>query len=55
MRFYFESKWSRIQREKEWHDWFAWYPVRIHDEMVWLETVQRRRPENQPWWYRNKK
>lgn len=26
----------------KWHLWFAWYPVTIDDERVWLEKVQRR-------------
>lgn len=26
----------------EWRLWFAWYPVRIGDEMVWLERVAAR-------------
>lgn len=55
MRFYSESKFTKISRQKLWHDWFAWYPVRIHDEIVWLETIQRRRPENLAWWHRLKK
>lgn len=29
-----------------WHNWFAWFPVIIHDQdktkLVWLETVIRR-------------
>lgn len=36
---------ARIKRDKykEWHDWFAWYPVRIdQNRKIWLETVQRR-------------
>ena len=29
----------------DWHDWFAWHPVRLDDtrDVVWLETIQRRR------------
>lgn len=29
----------------KWHDWFAWYPVRLDDtsNVVWFETVLRRR------------
>lgn len=33
-----------------WHDWFAWFPVRVPtkgrrsgQKMVWLETVRRKR------------
>jgi len=25
-----------------WRRWFAWYPVVIDDEWVWLEYVERR-------------
>lgn len=32
------------QNEKHWHDWFAWYPVRLTDGSIcWLEVVRRRR------------
>lgn len=56
MRFKFESKWSKTQRQKQWHDWFAWHPIRINDEIVWLETVERKRTgEKQIWWHRIKK
>jgi 3',5'-cyclic AMP phosphodiesterase CpdA len=28
----------------EWHEWFAWYPVRTSDtELRWLEIVKRKR------------
>jgi hypothetical protein len=27
---------------REWHPWFAWYPVKIQNEVVWLEKVQRK-------------
>lgn len=26
----------------KWHDWFAWRPVFVDSELVWLETVKRR-------------
>jgi hypothetical protein len=26
----------------EWHDWFAWHPVRIMRAVAWLEWVKRR-------------
>ena len=25
-----------------WEPWFAWYPVQVHGERVWLTTVYRR-------------
>lgn len=33
----------RILTNKDWHKWFAWFPVRISDqENAWLEYVERR-------------
>ena len=26
----------------EWHKWFAWWPTYIGNELVWLETIERR-------------
>lgn len=28
---------------KEWRIWFAWFPVEIEGEFVWLERVLKRR------------
>jgi hypothetical protein len=25
-----------------WHDWFAWHPVRTPEGWVWLETIRRK-------------
>jgi hypothetical protein len=38
-----ETLFEKVERTKEWHDWFAWRPVRVasHD-CRWLETVERR-------------
>ena len=37
------SKRKTQKKDKtQWNDWFAWYPVRIGEDLVWLETVQRR-------------
>jgi hypothetical protein len=33
-------KWNR--RNKVWHRWFAWHPIRTEREWVWLEVVSRR-------------
>lgn len=38
----------------QWHNWYAWLPVRIqHGPMVWLEVIQRRfeyfEGENSDW------
>lgn len=43
MRFRCGPTWEekRAAREK-WHEWFAWYPVRVRGgECAWLETVMR--------------
>lgn len=34
---------TKVDRNKSWHTWFAWYPVRIDQvTCVWLERVERR-------------
>lgn len=34
---------ERDRRQREWHDWFAWHPVRVATgDCRWLETVERR-------------
>jgi hypothetical protein len=25
-----------------WKQWFAWYPVKVHNKRLWLKTVYRR-------------
>lgn len=33
---------EKVRRLQGWHDWFAWYPVRIGPrECRWLEVVER--------------
>jgi len=34
---------EKCAAREQWHDWFAWYPVRVgkHD-CRWLETVERK-------------
>jgi hypothetical protein len=33
--------------QRNWHRWFAWFPVYVSfTEMRWLETVERRRVED---------
>lgn len=27
---------------RDWHDWFAWRPVRVHEKLTWLKVVRRR-------------
>lgn len=43
MKFKIDSKSVKDERKKQWHNWFAWYPVRINEsETVWLEDIQRK-------------
>lgn len=42
MRFKSESPRARLERVTRWHDWFAWYPVRIGEGVVWLETIEQK-------------
>lgn len=39
-------RWKKSERSKRtihhWHVWFAWYPVTVSGEVVWLEKVERR-------------
>ena len=37
-----EQEMVRIAKMKQWHTWFAWYPVTVGEDRVWLETVLRR-------------
>jgi len=34
----------------EWRSWFAWYPVVVGDEYVWLEWVERRQSDREGTW-----
>lgn len=31
----------QLPPQMTWHRWFAWYPVRANDQLVWLEYVNR--------------
>jgi hypothetical protein len=42
VRWSVESRRHRRLRELGWHEWFAWHPVLVDREWVWLETVQRK-------------
>jgi hypothetical protein len=40
-------KGAKTRRKKWWHTWFAWYPVRVPNEVtsktvVWLEKIERK-------------
>lgn len=36
---------------KEWHKWFAWYPVCFRNKIIWFEFIQRRRYTSAPGTY----
>ena len=37
-------RWSIYRRRRvRWVKWFAWYPVKVEEEWVWLEWVDRSR------------
>ncbi len=43
-------------RPPRWKRWFAWHPVEIEGESVWLEVVERKFIGNElgaAWLYRN--
>ena len=42
MRWYSESPEVRIARERAWHRWYAWHPIRVGEQLVWLEIVERK-------------
>jgi hypothetical protein len=41
MRWRSESWGTKLARLEQWHRWFAWHPVRIGEELLWLESVER--------------
>ena len=32
---------TKRQHITNWHEWFAWHPVRVGEYVYWLERVQR--------------
>jgi hypothetical protein len=30
-----------LQKKKQWNAWFAWFPVTVGKERVWLEWIER--------------
>lgn len=55
-----ETRGERRDRLSEWHDWFAWRPVRVGSrDCRWLEVVERRAAsfgwENEPYWHYREK
>jgi hypothetical protein len=38
-----DRAYAKKKRATPWHEWYAWYPVRLKDgRWFWLETVHRR-------------
>lgn len=33
---------GEAKRLTNWHSWFAWHPVKVRSECVWMEHVWRR-------------
>jgi hypothetical protein len=31
-----------LNKKRQWNKWFAWYPVSVLEERVWLEWVERK-------------
>jgi len=38
---YREREIMSIRKKNAWHRWFAWHPVKIDNQTVWLEMVER--------------
>ena len=45
-------KWNITStQERNWHEWFAWYPVKTDkNERVWLEKIVRRQKSRDKHW-----
>ena len=37
-----EQQFRIMNWRPKWEEWFAWRPVKVHGEWVWMETVYRR-------------
>jgi hypothetical protein len=35
-------RWTIKEPKTEWHRWFAWHPVKVEHQYVWLEKVYRK-------------
>jgi hypothetical protein len=45
MKWQFKSKAERKANKEQWHEWFAWIPVRVDEHertIVWLQKIYRR-------------
>lgn len=45
----FERKPLEYKVLKDWHRWFAWYPVEIGLKTIWLEHVERKIEQSVLW------
>ena len=36
------EKIAKKRAVRKWHNWFAWYPVKIEGHYYWLTTVERK-------------
>jgi len=43
-----ELRAKRIARMFAWHRWFAWYPVSWDGGFVWMQTIERKACDTDP-------
>ena len=41
MKFKIPTRKQKFLSRMKWHRWFAWRPIRVHQQIVWLETIER--------------
>lgn len=42
MEFAIRDKERLDHPKRKWHNWFAWFPVRVSKKIIWLERIQRK-------------
>ena len=44
MKFNCGEDWrTKLKRLKDWHPWFAWYPIQVgNKKCCWLERIERK-------------
>jgi hypothetical protein len=42
VRWHSESWDTARTRLTQWHRWYAWFPVRVGEQRVWLEWIERK-------------
>jgi hypothetical protein len=50
-------RWKAPRDQEEWHPYFAWFPVTVGRQRVWLEWIERKLvPDSLDWsaYYRNR-